>query len=208
MVTSMTHDSFDSIYARSAERPSSAAADVTITETSATNFTAVSCSDWFGLKPLQVLYALLTTNNTNTFKPQFDLSVFDTNTMSLQRLTTLACYRHHARSAERPSSAAADVTTERNPNHLVYGGQLQRLVRPQAAACVIRSVDQHQYVQTTIWVEYIERIVYQHIVASTAHDIGSLSALRSNRRTTKVSCPASSALSVGNSLRGFIGGSA
>jgi hypothetical protein len=56
----MTNDSFDLHHARSAERPSSAAADVTIARDPTTLFTAVSCSDWFGLKPLHVLYALLT----------------------------------------------------------------------------------------------------------------------------------------------------
>jgi hypothetical protein len=81
-----------------------------------TLFTAVSCSDWFGLKPLQVLYVLLT--NTNTFKPQFDLTAFNasyTNTLSLQSPTILACFQHHAQRAERPSSAAADVTTGETP---------------------------------------------------------------------------------------------
>jgi hypothetical protein len=32
------------------------AADVTTGDYSTTYFTAVSCSDWFGLMPLQVLY--------------------------------------------------------------------------------------------------------------------------------------------------------
>jgi hypothetical protein len=59
-VASTVHDSCDSLYVRSAERPSSAAADVTTANHSTTSFTAVSCSDWFGLKPLRVLYVLLT----------------------------------------------------------------------------------------------------------------------------------------------------
>jgi hypothetical protein len=53
-----------------AERPSSAAADVTTADKPTTYFTAVSCSDWFGLMPPLDRYVLLT--NTNTFKPQFE----------------------------------------------------------------------------------------------------------------------------------------
>jgi hypothetical protein len=47
-----------------------------------TYFTAVSCSAWFGIKPLLMIYDLFT--NTNTFKPQFELDAFDTNTSSLK----------------------------------------------------------------------------------------------------------------------------
>jgi hypothetical protein len=61
------------------ERPSSAAADVTTTDNPTTYFTAVSCSDWFGIKPPRVLYALFT--NTNTFKPQFGLDAFYINSL-------------------------------------------------------------------------------------------------------------------------------
>jgi hypothetical protein len=55
---------------------------VTTGDYSTTSFTAVSCSDWFGIKPLLDRYDLFT--NTNTFKPQFELNAFDTNTWSLQ----------------------------------------------------------------------------------------------------------------------------
>jgi hypothetical protein len=55
---------------------------VTTGDYSTTSFTAVSCSDWFGLKTLLDKYALL--SNTNSFKPQFELNAFYADTLFLQ----------------------------------------------------------------------------------------------------------------------------
>jgi hypothetical protein len=47
------------------------------------------------------------------------------------------------------SSGGAPVSLK-SQKPIVPRRRLQRLVRPHAAACVVRSVEQHQLVQTTI----------------------------------------------------------
>jgi hypothetical protein len=101
---------------------------VTTTETPTTYFTAVSCSDWFGLMPPLDKYVLFT--NTNTFKPQSGFQRilyqqvltsmnYDTGlssaSQSLHRTTKLSCRRRR--------------DDREKLNHLLYGGPLQRLVR-------------------------------------------------------------------------------
>jgi hypothetical protein len=78
--------------------------------------------------------------------------VFDTNSLSLQQLTILACFQRHSRSAERTSSAAADVTTERNPTTYFTAVSCSDWFGLKPLQVLYVLLTDHQHVQTTIWV--------------------------------------------------------